>query len=130
MEQPQQLELIPRASGELTPFNARDALGTAIVYYGLPLPRSFKARLGKGAKELLEDGFPPNTVIAALVLCCEAGRPHLASSFAVDLTNAQAGQLWDWQKYRARLAELNHQAKLANDPEAARLYDTLKGAFK
>lgn len=116
-------QLILRGSGEETPFNAGDAVAVTCDLYRLPIPGAWRARLGKAAKGLLEDGFDPNTVCAALLCSVKRARPDMAPVFAVEISQARAGQEWSWREYRAALKD-------ARGPELSPLYAMLKEAFK
>lgn len=102
---------IVRAGGEETPFNAGDAVAAAIEVYGMPIPGQIKARLGKGAKELLKDGFEPETVVAAVVAAIRMARPHLVASFGLEIQTAKAGVAVDWGEYRNAIRRLNAENK-------------------
>ncbi len=116
---------VQRASGEVTAFNAGDALAAVIDMYGLPIPREFKARLGKAAKELLEDGFEPNLVCAAMLWAVKLARPHLVPSLALEMQSAQHGVLGTFPEYQGYLRKMNHDQK----PELANIRNALKEAF-
>ncbi len=117
---------VVRASGEVTPFNAGDAIAAVVDMYGLPIPREFKARLGKAAKELLEDGFEPNLVCAAMLWAVKLARPHLVPSLALEMQSAQHGVLGTFPEYQSYLRRMNHDQK----PELASIRNALREAFK
>lgn len=117
---------VQRASGEVTPFNAGDALAAVIDMYGLPIPREIKARIGKHAKELLEDGFEPNLVCAAMLWAVKLARPHLVPSLALEMQSASHGVLGTFPEYQGYLRNLNHERK----PELASIRNALKEAFR
>ena len=117
---------VTRASGEVTPFNAGDAIAAVVDMYGLPMLPAWKARIGKDAKELLESGFSPNVVVVAMLTAVQMARPHLVQSFAVEFQNEAAGVAVDWSGYRRRL----HEVRTANSPGLQRVYDALEEAFK
>ena len=116
---------VQRASGEVTPFNAGDAIAAVVDMYGLPIPREIKARLGKAAKELLEDGFEPNLVCAAMLWAVKLARPHLVPSLALEMQSAQHGVLGTFPEYQSYLRKMNHDQK----PELASIRDALRKAF-
>lgn len=117
---------VERANGSVTPFNAGDAVKATCDMYGLPIPESYRARLGKSAKDLLGSGFDPNVVVAAMLTAVQMARPHLVESFAVEFQNAAAGRAMGWSEYRERVREIEAR----HNPELQRIYDTLKEAFK
>ena len=117
---------VVRADGSVTPFNAGDATAAVVDMYGLPIPREIKARIGKAAKELLEDGFEPNTVCAAMLWAVKLARPHLVSSLALEMQSAQHGVLGTFPEYQSYLRKMNHEQK----PELTSIRNALKEAFK
>lgn len=119
-------EGVVRSDGRTTPFNAGDAMAAVVEMYALPIPSSFKARLGKAAKELLEDGFSPAVVVSAMLSALRLARPHLVQSLAVEIQAASHGQLGNFLEYRTWLQRLNKES----NPELRSIYDTLKEGFK
>lgn len=117
---------VTRADGTVTPFNAGDALAAVIDMYGLPIPREIKARIGKAAKELLEDGFEPNVVCAAMLWAVKLARPHLVPSLALEMQSAQHGVLGTFPEYQSYLRRLNHE----QNPALTSIREALKGAFQ
>lgn len=117
---------VTRADGSITPFNAGDAVAAVVDMYGLPIPRSFKARIGKSAKELLEDGFEPNVVCAAMLWAIKLARPHLVENLALEMQSAQHGVLGTFPEYQGYLQRLNRQ----QDPGMESIRTALKGAFR
>lgn len=117
---------VMRADGSVTPFNAGDAVAAVVDMYGLPIPREFKARIGKAAKELLEDGFDPNIVCAAMLWAIKLARPHLVPNLALEMQSAQHGVLGTFPEYQGYLQALNRERK----PELTAIRDALKGAFR
>lgn len=113
--------MVVRQSGEVTPFNASDAVAAVCDAYGYPIPRSLKARMGKSAKELLADGFTPNVVCAAMYAAVRRARPDLVATLALELQNAVIGQTLTGREWGAALAAL--------DPESSTVYAALRGAF-
>ncbi len=116
---------VQRASGEVTPFNAGDAIAAVADMYPGPIPSSWRARMGKSAKQLLDDGFDPPTVCAALFVAVRRARPDLAESFAVEIQQARTGVLWNWAEYRAFLAGMARQA----NPELDTIHQALEEYF-
>lgn len=116
---------VVRADGSVTPFNAGDAMAAVIEMYALPIPRSFKARLGKEAKLLLEDGFDPNIVCASMLWALKLGRPHLVPSLAVEIQAADHGLLGTFSEYRSHLRRLDYERK----PELSSIRKALEEAF-
>lgn len=116
---------VVRADGSMTPFNAGDAMAAVCDMYGLPIPREVKARIGKSAKELLEDGFDPNTVCAAMLWAVKLARPHLVPSLALEMQSAQHGVLGTFPEYQGYLRNLNYERR----PELATIRNALQEAF-
>jgi len=116
---------VVRQNGSVTPFNAGDAIAAVVDMYGMPIPRSLKARMGKDAKELLEDGFDPNTVCAAMLWAVKLARPHLVPSLALEMQSAQHGVLGTFPEYQGYLRQLNRQQK----PELSSIRTALEEAF-
>lgn len=111
---------VVRRSGEVTPFNAADAVAAvcdAARERSIIIPSGFRARLGKAAKSLLEDGFAPAEVVAAMVMAVRRGRPDLVEHIVVDMQNATMGWLVTPQTYRRELADY---VELANNVFALR----------
>ena len=117
---------VVRASGEVTAFNAGDAIAAVVDMYGLPIPREIKARLGKAAKELLEDGFEPNLVCAAMLWAVKLARPHLVPSLALEMQSAQHGVLGTFPEYQSYLRKMNHD----QNPELSTIRAALEKAFR
>ncbi len=118
-------EGVLRKSGEVTPFNASDAIAAVCGMYGHPIPRDHKARLGRSAKELLEDGFAPNTVCAAMYAAVRRARPDLVSALALEIQNAHTGQTHTWLEWRQALHNIQPR-----DTETTLVYSTLKESFR
>lgn len=117
---------VERADGSVTPFNAGDAVAAVVDMYGLPIPREFRARIGKAAKELLEDGFEPNIVCAAMLWAIKLARPHLVANFALEMQSAQHGVLGTFPEYQGYLQRLNREST----PELSSIRNALKEAFR
>lgn len=104
-------EGVVRRHGKVTPFNAADALAIVLDEYGQPVPRQHKARLGKAAKELLEDGFDPQTVCRALLIAVYRARVDLAPTIALELQSAVGGKYLGWKRYQADLESLSRRSR-------------------
>jgi hypothetical protein len=113
MEQhPEKLsEGVARKSGEVTPFNAGDALAAVIDAYGSPIPRRLTPRFGKAAKELLEDGFTPPIVCGALLRALYRSRVDLVDQYAMELQNASKGEHLSYAEDRTRLEAFNRRQR-------------------
>lgn len=110
---------IKRASGEITPFNAGDAVGAAVDVcreMGFPVAPQVKARLGKGAKALTEAGFKPKTVILAMVTAIRTGWIGSVETIAQEIVVAEAGQSMGREEYRQSLAAFSHQVAKSDSP--------------
>jgi hypothetical protein len=117
---------VVRADGSVTPFNAGDAVAAVVEMYALPMLPSWKARLGKDAKILLDAGFAPNAVVLAMLTAVQMGRPHMVQPFAVDFQNEMEGMGMDWSDYRRRLQGVGR----ASNPTQRKIFDALKEAFE
>ena len=118
-------EVVVRGSGAVTPFNAGDAVAAACDMYPGPIPSSWKARLGKSAKQLLEDGFDPPSICAALYMAIRRARPDMAESFVVEIAQAKTGVIWSWSEYRQFLVTLARDA----NPELDTIHRALEEYF-
>lgn len=110
---------VVRKNGEATPFNAGDAVAATVDLcrgMGIPVAPSIKARLGKGAKGLLECGFDPQIVCTSMVLAIEMGWFGSVESIAQELVVARAGRRRSKDEYQRALAETS--AKLAHSESA------------
>lgn len=109
---------IVRKSGEVTPFNAGDAMARVMEVYNDPIPRRDRPRLGKAAKELLEDGFAPDVVCLALLRALYRSRIDLCERFAMEVQNAAKGNHLSYAEDRTRLEALSRQRRWesSNDP--------------
>jgi hypothetical protein len=86
---------IKRADGSVTPANAGDALAHVIDWFrerGMPLTRQAKGMLARQAKDLLEDGFDYELVVASAILSVRRCTPQHMHFIASDLAAARAGQ--------------------------------------
>ena len=115
-----------RADGSVTPFNAGDAVAAVSDMYGLPMLPSWKARLGKDAKLLLENDFPPNVIVVAMLTALQMARPHMVQAFAVEFQNEAAGKAMDWGDYRRRL----HEVGRGNNPGRQKIFNALQEALR
>jgi len=102
---------VARKDGTTTPFNAGDALAAVLDMYAQPVPRQHVARLGKAAKELLEDGFDPQTTCQAMLLALLRARVDLTTTIALEIQNAHGGRHLSWTAYQNELAVYNRQGK-------------------
>lgn len=109
-------EGVVRKNGELTPFNAGDAVAAVCDLYGSPIPSSIKPRLGKAAKGLLEDGFHPSVICRALLLAVRKGRPDLVDQFALDVQNADKGEYLTWDRYQQEIKSYNRSQRADLEP--------------
>ena len=104
-------EGVVRRDGTVTPFNAGDALAAVLDMYAQPVPRQHVARLGKAAKELLEDGFDPQTVCRAMLLALLRARVDLTATIALEIQNATGGRHLSWLTYQSELAVYNREGR-------------------
>jgi hypothetical protein len=103
---------VQRRSGEITSFNAGDAVAAVIDIFreqGVPLAPSIRARLGKGAKALLEAEFQPSLVVAACVVAIRTGWFGSVETIAQEMAVAQAGSTISRSEFQAALAETTHK---------------------
>lgn len=114
---PNERVMIVRASGEATALNAGDVMAVVMERRGRPVPSQYKARLGKGVKELLDDGFAPQILVEACLVAIRMARPHLLASYALEIQEAAAGELLTWEDYRAGVRRMHeaHRPKTAID---------------
>lgn len=118
-------EGVVRKSGEITPFNAGDAVAATVDVcreMGIPVAPSIKARLGKGAKGLLESGFDPKIVCAAMVIAIRTGWFGSVESIAQEMVVATAGGRMARSEYQRALAETS--TKLAHSE--SRVWQTMR----
>ena len=95
-----------RKDGTVSPFNAGDAIAAIVDVCQLneiPLAPQVRARLGKGAKALLESGFKPDIVVAAGVTAVRAGWFGSIETIAQEMVVAKAGQSLSRQEYRSSI---------------------------
>ena len=103
---------IVRKSGEITPFNAGDAVAATVDVcreMGIPVAPSIKARLGKGAKALLDADFGPDVVVASCVHAIKTGWFGSVESIAQEMVVALSGERVGRDEHKRILAELSHQ---------------------
>lgn len=108
--------------------NAGDVIAAVVdtmALHDVPVSSRAKGILAKQAKELLEDGFDADTVLAASVIALRRGQPHVAHYVAQDLALAQKGQHLTRDDYRAELAS----AKQHLDPVRQGLSSTLDAIY-
>lgn len=103
---------IVRKSGEVTPFNAGDAVAATVDVckaLGFPVAPQIKARVGKGAKALLEADFSPRIVVASCVHAIKTGWFGSVESIAQEMVVALSGERVGRDEHKRILAELSHQ---------------------
>lgn len=81
---------------------------------GLKLPSSWRGIIGRHAKTLLADGFPPDMVTAACYMAVLRGRPEIAQHVAGDIMLAHAGQKMSRAEYEQKLATYAAQKDVKN----------------
>lgn len=81
-----------------------EALVDTCTATGLKLPPSWRAIVGRHAKLLLADGFPPDVVTAASYMAVLRGRPEITQYIAGDLMLAATGQRMSRAEYEQKLA--------------------------
>lgn len=116
---------IVRKSGEATPFNAGDAVGATVDVcreMGFPVAPQIKARLGKGAKELLDAGFDPKIVTSAMVVAVRTGWFGSVESIAQEMVVALAGGRMARAEYQQVLAATSHQM----DRQESQVWQTMR----
>lgn len=110
---------IVRKSGQVTPFNAGDAVGAAVdvcTDMGFPVAPSVKARIGKGAKALLEVGFAPDIVTSAMVIAIRTGWFGSVETIAQEMVVAQTGSRIGRAEYQQVLAATSARLSKAESP--------------
>lgn len=110
---------IVRKSGEVTPFNAGDAIAATVELcreIGIPVAPQVKARLGKASKGLVDAGFPPTVVVSACVVAIKTGWFGSVESIAQEMVVAQAGERMARSEYQRALAETHHQVSRSESP--------------
>jgi len=104
---------ITRKDGSVTPFNAADAVAAvcdAAAEHGIHIPPTLRARAGKTAKQLLEDGFSAPQVVTAMVIAIRRGRVDLIEQVALDVQAAGAGWSMSPKQYYRELDDLRELA--------------------
>ena len=102
-------DIVPFGGGNLVPRepNAGDIVRSVVdtaARTGLTLPSSWRGIIGRHAKTLLKDGFPPDMVTAACYMAVLRGRPEIAQHIAGDIMLAHAGQKMSRAEYEQKLA--------------------------
>lgn len=124
---------IVRADGSATPATAADVVAGVMDVFAIktvPVQARHRAILGKQAKELLDDGYDWQLLVVAAVTALRRGAPQNMHFIANDLAMAQAGEYISWAAYRRGLTETQHRAKLATNPELARIQEILEGGLR
>lgn len=78
---------VVRRDGTVTPFNAGDAVAAVMDLCRLDdirVPPRLRARLGRTAKECLEDGYKPEEVVTAMVQALRRGRVDLTEQMLLE----------------------------------------------
>lgn len=122
-------ELIPRPSADVAqPWNGGRVVGAVVDACranGSQIPPSWKKIIGAHAKALLDDGFSPETVVAAATMSVLRGRPEVMQYVAGDLELAKGGIAMTEAEYRQKLAlyEADHRSggHLLGEQRARRL---------
>jgi hypothetical protein len=92
---------------ETTEVTAQDVVAQVVDTCGrtgLLLPGSWRGIIGRHAKGLLADGFPPDMVTGACYMAVLRGRPEIAQHIAGDIMLAHAGQKMSRTEYESKLA--------------------------
>ena len=101
-------EVAVRSCGEVTKAVTGADVVAAVVdtmrLHDVPIPGSFKARIGKHAKELLADGYDADTVLTAALIAIRRGEPGAVPGIALDLKLATSGQHMTRQDSRREVA--------------------------
>lgn len=110
---------IVRKSGQVTPFNAGDAVGAAVdvcADMGFPVAPSVKARIGKGAKGLIDAGFDPQVVTSAMVVAIRTGWFGSVETIAQEMVVAGSGSRIGRAEYQQVLAVTAARISKADSP--------------
>lgn len=97
---------VVRKDGTITTFNAGDAVAAivdSLKIHGVRLPPAWRGILGRHTKALLDDGYPPEEVVAAGVVAVRRGAPQLMQFIAGDLSLVRAGIRLDRHGYETEL---------------------------
>jgi len=106
-----------RANGEITPFNAGDAIAALSAYCdaeGIILAPKTKARVGKSAKALLQAGFPPGIVVRACARAVETNWIGSVEDIAQEMQVLSVGKRMSRAQYRESLDEISHYIDTAD----------------
>jgi hypothetical protein len=110
---------IVRKSGEVTLFNAGDAIAATVDLcreMGIPVAPQVKARLGKGAKALLEADFSPRIVVASCVHAIRTGWFGSVETIAQEMVVALSGSRVGRAEHQQVLAALSHEMDRRDSP--------------
>lgn len=99
------------------------ALDTLALHNVTAIPGRWKAMVGRQAKELLGDGFDPETILVAAVAALRRGEPHRMFWIAGDLSLAKGGALMSRDEYRSQIADAALRLSIPADE-----YQALYGA--
>lgn len=108
---------IVRAGGEITPFNAGDAIAVMAEWaqrHQIPLVPSVKARIGKGAKALLDAHFPPQVVVLACMAALRTGWYSSVESLGQEVMVAGQGVRANRRQWQQYLESLAHQHEITD----------------
>ena len=118
-------EIERRPAGEIT---ARDVLAAAIdtmAIHGVPVTSRAKGMIARQAKELLGDGFSPDTVLAASVIAIRRGEPQSVHFIAQDIALTQSGQRLSRKDYEGELRAASDRLHPQKAGARKRLLDML-----
>lgn len=110
-------EGVVRRSGEVTPFNAGDAIAAVNDIFrmqGIPLAPSVRARLGKGSKALIEAEFPPRIVVAACVVAIQTGWFGSVETIAQEMMVASMGGKKSRKDFQQALEETSRRIETSD----------------
>jgi len=94
-------------NGVVRPWNAADCVAAVVDtlrLYDVPIVRSWRGIVGRRAKELLDDGFAPEVVVASCVIAIRRGQPQIAHCIAMDAMLVQQGQHLSRMEYDREIA--------------------------
>jgi hypothetical protein len=114
-------EIAKRPDGALTGGDIVAAVVDTLRVYDVPMTGRAKGMIGKQAKELLADGFPPETILAASVLAVRRGQPHVAHFIAQDIALMQAGQHLSRAEYQKELESAKQSLDASKQAHLERL---------
>lgn len=119
----------PRTTAPSTrQINAADIVGAAVdtlSLHDVPVTGRARAMIGKQAKELLADGFPPQTVLLAAVTSLRRGAPQHMHFVAQDIAITEAGQRMTRKQYEQALDGRARTFDPIESGARARLLDAL-----